>query len=244
METSGEFTPALPKPLNNSMAMTMNIIILANGRTKPGYWKDITIPKPLIVLGQNDMGENVTILDLQMKVLAQFDVNITFVVGYEKDQIIDHVMENYSLGEYSGFIYDEGWNREYNSARTMLEIEDAIDEIGYPFILLHGDLIFDPALIEYLIKAKGDVVKTISSSWMAIKISQKAYKGFLEVFRRLPKLTSEYGIGTRTLYEIEEELIYTIGPIVVKAFDVDRREDMPHARSVARRRIISLYDKK
>lgn len=189
----------------------MNVVILAGGPNRPGLWNDYyaVIPKPIM-----QVFEGKSVLDYQMKALSGF--NIFIVVGFQSEKVIKYCAErDYKVN----FIYDKGWDKEYSSARTFLEIAPqllAMDEC----IILYGDVIFEKQTLQYLIDSKADICRIRDHDEM-MKFTRH---GLAETIK---KLSEGYIFGIQFWLSLGVKFEQT-PPVTVK--DLDRPENIRDMR--------------
>lgn len=129
--------------------MTTRAVILAAGcGTRMGKAAE-GLPKCLIPIGGRP------ILHHQLDLLAQAGVGrVLIVVGYQAERIRNAVNGG------AEFVLNPRF-AQTNSLCSLLEARRRIDG---PFIVLHGDTLFDPAVLEKLLAAGGDALAYDSSS--------------------------------------------------------------------------------
>jgi choline kinase len=138
----------------------MNALILAAGRGTRIHSVHGDHPKCLIRFD----GSNSTILDHQIDGLFSAGVvKIGMVVGYEKDQIIRHVIKNYQ-DEQERFHFIENpafatTNNIYSFglARTWLNRE--------PFVCLNADVVFDPRILIPAVQSIAPITMVVDPKW-------------------------------------------------------------------------------
>jgi choline kinase len=138
----------------------MKALILAAGRGTRIRSIHGKHPKCLIRFNDNKS----TILDHQIDNLFSVGVaNIGIVVGYEKDQIIRHVIENYRDEQYRFcFIENPAFattNNIYSFwlAQTWLNKE--------PFVCLNADVVFDPRILIPAIESVAPITMIVDPKW-------------------------------------------------------------------------------
>jgi L-glutamine-phosphate cytidylyltransferase len=138
----------------------MKALILAAGRGTRIHSIHGNHPKCLI---QSNCSKS-TILDYQIESLFSAGVkNIGIVVGYEKDQIIEHVVKRY--GDYRRrfcFIENMSFAKTNNIysfwlARTWLN--------GDSFICLNADVVFDPRILLPALDSAAPVTMIVDPAW-------------------------------------------------------------------------------
>ncbi len=122
----------------------MKAVILAAGVSRRLYPITYDIPKCLIELGGK------SILDHQLDSLIKSGINdVTFIVGYQREILIEHVKTNYPSLD-SHFIINHHYF-ETNTAYSLYLCNDAI--IGNQFILMNADVLYPNELLVRLIKS-------------------------------------------------------------------------------------------
>jgi choline kinase len=138
----------------------MKALILAAGRGTRIQSVHSDCPKCLIQFN----GSQSTILDHQIQSLFSAGItDIGIVVGYEKDQIIQHVLTLYRERR-RGFSFIENpafakTNNIYSLwlARTWLN--------GDPFVCLNGDVVFDPQILLLAVRSYAPVTMVVDPKW-------------------------------------------------------------------------------
>jgi choline kinase len=162
----------------------MKALILAAGRGTRIYSVHRDRPKCLIRFNDS------TILDHQIQSLFSAGVsNIGIVVGYEKDQIIQHVLTRYrDRRRQFTFIENPVFAKTNNIysfwlARTWLTAES--------FICLNADVVFDPSVLWPAIESAAPITMIVDPQWrdetMKVIISDDKV---VQMSKRIPQ--SEY----------------------------------------------------
>ena len=138
----------------------MKALILAAGRGTRIHSVHADRPKCLIQFNLSDS----TILDHQIESLFSAGVmNIGIVVGYEKDQIVQHVLTRYrDRRRRFSFIENPMFattNNIYSFwlARTWLN--------GESFICLNADVVFDPRILLPAVPSVAPITMVVDSAW-------------------------------------------------------------------------------
>jgi choline kinase len=138
----------------------MKALILAAGRGTRIHSVHRDHPKCLIRFN----GSKSTILDHQIESLFSAGVtNIGIVVGYEKDQIIQHVVTNYrNHRRRFWFIENPAFARTNNIysfwlAQTWLS--------GESFICLNADVVFDPRILIPAVESVAPITMIVDPQW-------------------------------------------------------------------------------
>jgi choline kinase len=119
-------------------------IILAAGNSK--RLRPLTNDKPKCLLKLN----GITILDYQIKTLKKAGINqILLVVGYKKQMIINHAKDTDGIL----FIENNAFDTTDNAYSTLLALRH-INPKTDSVIILDGDVIFDPRLLQRLANCK------------------------------------------------------------------------------------------
>ena len=188
----------------------MKALILAAGRGTRIHSVHRDRPKCLIRFNDS------TILDHQIQSLFSAGVsNIGIVVGYEKDQIIRHVLTRYpNRRRQFTFIENPVFAQTNNIysfwlARTWLKEES--------FICLNADVVFDPSVLWPTIESAAPITMIVDPEWrdetMKVIISEDRV---IRMSKRIPQ--SEYSgtyIGiTSFAASVHERLFAKIGELV------------------------------
>jgi choline kinase len=138
----------------------MKALILAAGRGTRIHSVHGDHPKCLIQFN----GSESTILDHQIKSLFSAGVaDIGIVVGYEKDQIIRHVLKNYrNQCNRFHFIENAAFAKTNNIysfglARTWVN--------GESFVCLNGDVVFDRRILVPAVESVAPITMVVDPKW-------------------------------------------------------------------------------
>jgi len=125
----------------------MKAIILAAGRgTRLGKYTKET-PKGLLKLAGK------TIIDIQIECYHNAGINdISIVKGYRGEDI-----------KLNGIKYY--WNRDFDNTNMVVSFMKASPEFNDDIIVSYADIIFDPSLLEQIIKSRNDVAVLVDSNW-------------------------------------------------------------------------------
>ena len=144
----------------------MKALILAAGRGTRIHSVHRDCPKCLIPFN------NSTILDHQIQSLFSAGVsNIGIVVGYEKDQIVQHVFTRYrDRRRQFSFIENSVFAKTNNIysfwlARTWLNGEPKEELSGESFICLNADVVFDPSVLWPAMKSVAPITMIVDPEW-------------------------------------------------------------------------------
>lgn len=115
-------------------------------------------PKCLISAGRQ------TILDHQLKALSTAGVDeVAIVVGYEKEQIINHVGTRY---DHIGLMIDFIENRVFASTNNIYSLWCARKWIrNESFICLNADVIFEPEILESALQGPAQISMIVDPEW-------------------------------------------------------------------------------
>jgi choline kinase len=138
----------------------MKALILAAGRGTRIHSVHGDRPKCLI---QFNLSRS-TILDHQIESLWSAGItNIGIVVGYEKDQIIRHVLTRYrDRRRYFSFIENPLF-AETNNIYSFWLAHTWLD--GEPFICLNADVVFDPRILMPAISSVAPITMIVDPAW-------------------------------------------------------------------------------
>jgi L-glutamine-phosphate cytidylyltransferase len=138
----------------------MKALILAAGRGTRIHAVHGDRPKCLIRFN----GSRWTILDHQIESLFSAGISkIGIVVGYEKDQIIQHVAKTYGANRRSFFFIQNPMFAKTNNifsfwlARTWLD--------GEPFVCLNADVVFDPQILIPAVESAAPISMIVDPAW-------------------------------------------------------------------------------
>ena len=190
----------------------MKALILAAGRGTRIHSVHGEHPKCLIQFN----GGKSTILDHQIDSLFSAGVaNIGIVVGYEKDQIVQHVLKNYRKhNNRFCFIENPAFAKTNNIysfwlAQTWLNRE--------AFVCLNGDVVFDPRILIPAVDSVAPIRMVVDPQWrdetMKVIISEDRV---IQMSKRI--LQSEFSgtyIGiTSFAADVQEELFAKINNLI------------------------------
>src|SRR5215469_14619712 len=138
----------------------MKALILAAGRGTRINSVHGDHPKCLI----RSNADGLTILDHQIKSLFAAGVsNIGIVVGYEKDQIIQHVERYHRRYRRSFFFIENPLFATTNNIYSFWLAESWIK--GQPFICLNADVVFDPGILAFAVKSTAPITMIVDPEW-------------------------------------------------------------------------------
>jgi choline kinase len=138
----------------------MKALILAAGRGTRIHSIQGDHPKCLIQFN----GGKSTILDHQITSLFSAGVtDIGIVLGYEKDQIIQHVLKNYR-DHYERFHFIE--NPEFARTNNIYSFWLAQKWLeGTQFVCLNGDVVFDSRILISAVKSVAPITMIVDPKW-------------------------------------------------------------------------------
>ena len=189
----------------------MKALILAAGRGTRIQSVHGNHPKCLIRFN----GTNSTILDHQIECLYAAGItNIGIVVGYEKNQIIQHVAKHYSDHRRFCFIENPLFAKTNNIysfwlARTWLN--------GEPFMCLNGDVVFDPRILIPAVRPDSPITMIVDSAWrdetMKVIISKNK---IVQMNKRIPQteFSGTYIGITSFSAGVQEELFAKVNHLI------------------------------
>ena len=136
--------------------------------------------------------DETTILDHQLEALSMAGINeVAIVVGYEKEQIVDHVRsQELSYNQRIHFIE----NPAFAITNNIYSLWTASDWLrGDSFIVLNSDVIFDPDILNFAVQPYAPLSMIVDPLWrdetmkvmieddrvtrMSKKISQEEFSG-------------------------------------------------------------------
>ncbi len=131
----------------------MKAIILSAGQGKRLLPLTSEMPKCLLPIG------NKTLLEWQLDVLASCGVNQgTVVVGYGADKVDSLVKQRSGPQMIETFL-----NAEYATSDNLVSCWKVREKMEGDFLLINGDTLFEPAILERLLQMpKNEVTVTIS----------------------------------------------------------------------------------
>lgn len=138
----------------------MKAVILAAGRGT--RIQSVHGDRPKCLIRGNRTGD--TILDHQIESLLSAGItDIGIVVGYEKDQIIQHVRTRHrDLRRHIGFIENPAFastNNIYSFALARTWIG------GEPFVCLNADVVFDPRILVPAVRSAAPITMIVDPKW-------------------------------------------------------------------------------
>jgi len=138
----------------------MKAIILAAGQGTRIRSEHGERPKCLIAFNDTDW----TILDQQIYALSAAGVReIGIVVGYEKQQIVRHIAENY-WGSHRRFTFIENPRfRETNNIYSLWLAREWVN--GASFSALNADVAFDPVVLPPALASSGPITMIVDPAW-------------------------------------------------------------------------------
>ena len=136
----------------------MKALILAAGRGT--RIRTIHGERPKCLIRSNEG----TLLDHQIESLLAAGIgNIGIVVGYEKQQIVDHVLTNYrSLRRCFSFIENPLFATTNNIYSFSLA-EEWLN--GEPFVCLNADVVFDPEILLPALESTTPITMIVDPLW-------------------------------------------------------------------------------
>lgn len=107
--------------------------------------------------------DNATILDHQLEALSMAGINdVAIVVGYEKEQIIDHVMNRKLRAPRIHFIENPAFAITNNIYSLWLALEWLR---GDGFVVLNADVIFDADVLEVAVRTNTPLSMIVDPLW-------------------------------------------------------------------------------
>lgn len=128
----------------------MRAVILAAGRGSRIAAVTRGRPKSLLSFG------GLALLDRQIASLLELGVSaVAIVVGYERDQIVDHVVRHHSRALDA---VDFVTNRAFASTNNMYSLWQARPWLGRePFVCLNADVLCHPEILRPAVEATSDI---------------------------------------------------------------------------------------
>jgi L-glutamine-phosphate cytidylyltransferase len=108
--------------------------------------------------------DNATILDHQLDALSMVGINdVAIVVGYEKEQIINHVMSR-KLSHLQRIHFIE--NPAFAITNNIYSLWLALDWLrGDSFIALNADVIFNPEILDVAVRPHAPISMIVDPLW-------------------------------------------------------------------------------
>ena len=108
--------------------------------------------------------DNTTILDHQLDALSMAGINdVAIVVGYEKEQIINHVMSR-KLPHIQQIHFIE--NPAFAISNNVYSLWLALEWVrGDSFIVLNADVIFDADILDIAVQSKAPISMIVDPLW-------------------------------------------------------------------------------
>jgi L-glutamine-phosphate cytidylyltransferase len=108
--------------------------------------------------------DNTTILDHQLDALSMAGINdVAIVVGYEKEQIINHVMSR-KLPHIQQIHFIE--NPAFAISNNVYSLWLALEWVrGDSFIVLNADVIFDADILDMAVQSKAPISMIVDPLW-------------------------------------------------------------------------------
>jgi choline kinase len=108
--------------------------------------------------------DNTTILDHQLEALSMAGINdVAIVVGYEKEQIVNHVMGR-KLGPIQRIHFIE--NPAFAITNNIYSLWLALDWLrGDSFIALNADVIFNPEILDVAVRPHAPISMIVDPVW-------------------------------------------------------------------------------
>ena len=108
--------------------------------------------------------DNTTILDHQLEALSMVGINdVAIVVGYEKEQIVNHVMSR-RLGPIQRIRFIE--NPAFAITNNIYSLWLALEWLrGDSFIVLNADVIFNPEILDVAVRPHAPISMIVDPVW-------------------------------------------------------------------------------
>jgi len=108
--------------------------------------------------------DNATILDHQLKALSMAGINdVSIVVGYEREQIINHVMSG-KLSHIQRIRFIE--NPAFATTNNIYSLWLALEWVrGDSFIVLNADVIFNPEILDVAVRLHAPISMIVDPLW-------------------------------------------------------------------------------
>lgn len=144
-------------------------------------------PKCLISVG------NQTILDYQLEALSMAGVSdVAIVVGYEKEQIMNHVGTRY---DHIGLSVEFIENLVFESTNNIYSLWVAREWIrDDSFICMNADVLFEPEILDDLLQSSAQISMIVDPEWRDETMKVIVSDG--RVIRMSKKISKEESCGT------------------------------------------------
>ncbi len=130
----------------------MRAIIIAAGKGTRLYPLTKNTPKSLL-----EIGNGLTLLESQLHSLKENNIkDVTIIVGYRAEQI-EAKVQNYR----NDFNINTVYNPFYDCSNNLISVWMARHFMDEDFISINGDDIFNPSVIENLLKSKSNITMVI-----------------------------------------------------------------------------------
>ena len=195
----------------------MRTYLLSSDKPRSGLFGELDIPKCLLTL----KGDR-TILDYQLHIFKGFPLDISVVIGYQGQKVIDYCN---SMHYNINFLWDRTWKRKYSTSRIILDNP----EFTGPLMIIFGDALFNKKVIEWVLEQKADLCIPVSS---VLKFSRDGIEIAKEILAKQPNII---GFETKVFREMRERGLSIKryeGPLW--SSDVDRSEHLKVARNWAK----------
>ena len=190
----------------------MKALILAAGRGTRIHSVHGDHPKCLIRFD----GSNSTILDHQIDSLFSAGVaNIGIVVGYEKDQIIRHVIKNFRNEQQRFHFIENPAFAKTNNIYSFWLAESWLNR--EPFVCLNADVIFDPRILIPAIESVAPITMVVDPKWrdetMKVIISRDR---IIRMSKRIlePEFSGTYIGVTAFTADVQEKLFARVNNLI------------------------------
>ena len=138
----------------------MKALILAAGRGSRIHSIHGNHPKCLIRFN----GSRSTILDHQIESLFSAGIkDIGIVVGYEKNQIINHIAARYGAHRRNFFFIENPLFAKTNNIVSFWLAETWLSK--EPFVCLNADVVFDPQILTPAVTSGAPISMIVDSAW-------------------------------------------------------------------------------
>ena len=191
--------------------------ILTSGKTRSELFGGIDTVKCLLFLKPGK-----TILAYQLSMLQKFPLDISIVIGYQGEKIIEYCT---SMHYNVKFLWDRTWTKKYSTTRIILDNP----EFTGPLMIIFGDALFNSDVITWVLNQEADLCSPILS---VFKFNGRGIEAVKDILTNRPDII---GYGVKLFRELEErgfQVKRFAGPMWES--DVDRQEHLKTARDWAK----------
>lgn len=190
----------------------MKALILNSG--KGSRMGDITSSHPKCMI---EVSPGETILSRQLKILADFEIEEVVITTGLYNQALINYCHSLDLPLKYTFVH----NNEYETTNYIYSIYLAREELQDDILLMHGDLVFEPTVLDGLLACKESVI-TVSAK---VELPEKDFKAVIEN-GYVSKVGIEFfnqALAAQPLYKLNKEEWLVWLDAICKFCESDRR---------------------